>query len=374
MSSAPLRPSSALRLLALVVVAGLMLSSGLSSTATAGPRTDQPPPPDGTDGADEPTALDLLAQATAAERTVAYLGTQFVSVWRGSASSSELVDLTNLPDKGTVVRVRGGHSTGAADQARFVAARSGTDVSRLATADGETSTLADTYAVTVAGAARSAGRPATIVEAHSVSGAIAARFWIDDETGLLLRRELYASDGSLERASGFIDLSLDPDVFVSHLPPMLEQAEGLKVSPAAYTSLTAAGWTCCAPEVAGALRLTDVRRSADGTSLHLAYSDGLTTASVFEQRGRLDASSLDGFSEVGAGDARHYVRYGLSSYAVWASGETVYTAVSDTPRGLDALLATFPHNGTDSGASGNGLGQRLDRGMARMVSWLNPFD
>lgn len=369
MSSSYLRSSSALRLLALVVVAGLMLSSGLSSTATAGPRTDQP-----TDGVDEPDALELVAQATAAERTVAYLGTQFVSVWRGSASSSELVDLTNLPGKGTVVRVRGGDSTGAADQARFVAARSGTDVGRLATADGETSTLADRYTVTVAGAARSAGRPATIVEAHAASGAIAARFWVDDETGLLLRRELYAADGSLERASAFIDLSIDPDVFVSHLPPMLEQAEGLKVSPAAYTSLSAAGWTCCAPEVAGALRLTDVRRSADGSSLHLAYSDGLTTASVFEQRGRLDASSLEGFSEVGAGKARTYVRYGLSSYAVWASGETVYTAVSDTPRGLDALLATFPHQGADSGASGNGLGQRLDRGMTRMVSWLNPFD
>jgi sigma-E factor negative regulatory protein RseB len=367
-----LSSSSALRLLALVVVAGLMLSSGLATSATAGARMEPPnPAPDTDGGADDAAAVDLLAQATAAERTVAYVGTQFVAVWRGPSSSSELVDLTNLPNKGTVVRVRAGETTPGADQARFVTARSAAETDRLG--DG-TSTLADTYVVTVAGTARSVGRPATVVEAHTDAGAIAARFWIDDQTGLLLRRELYAADGTLERASAFVDLSVRADVFVSHLPPMLERVAGLKVEPAAYTDLTAAGWTCCAPEVAGELALTDVRRSADGTSLHLAYSDGLTTASVFEQRGRLDASSLEGFAEVGTGKARHYVRYGLSSYAVWASGDTVYTAVSDTPRGLEALVAAFPHNGTDSEATGDGLGQRLDRGLTRMVSWLNPFD
>jgi hypothetical protein len=135
---------------------------------------------------------------------------------------------------------------------------------------------------------RVAGRPATVVQASSAS-AVAARWWIDDATGLLLRQETYDSSGAVTMSYGFSWVNIDSrQAFLEHLPPRL-------VVPITTTTLTLSsaaelntqGWWCV-DELAD-LALVRLRsdRADDPMALHLVYSDGLNTVSVFEQRGRL---------------------------------------------------------------------------------------
>lgn len=358
-------------LIAIVVVTGLVLAAGLvlrSDTASVAE------PAGGLTPSDDPEALRLLREAALAERKVPYTGTQFVSVWgTDDVRTTKLLDLVNSPGHGTVVKVHGG----TAEQAWFVPRTGSRPAPDRAPAQAAQDGLSDSYTLTLAGKASSADRPALIVQAVRPDGSIAARFWIDEESGLQLRRELYGPGGKLVRSSGFTDLTIGGDGFVAHPPPVLDAEAGVPVEPAAYADLTAAGWDCCPETLSEFLELTGVRDVDDGGALHLTYSDGLTVTSVFQQRGRLDEEALTGFEKrsVGSGPSEGtvYVRYGLSSSAMWSSGGLVYTVVSDTPYGLDAALTALPHEPV-SRSGPDSVGQRLDRGMTRMVSWLNPFD
>jgi hypothetical protein len=73
----------------------------------------------------------------------------------------------------------------------------------------------------------------------------------------------------------------------------------------------------------------------------MAYSDGLSTVSVFEQRGSLKAAPADSRWDP---SLRAYVRAGTPSVATWQSGSAVFTVVTD---GSDDVLAAavtgLPH-------------------------------
>ena len=96
--------------------------------------------------------------------------------------------------------------------------------------------------------------------------------------------------------------------------------------------------------------------------MQLVYSDGLTTVSVFEQRGRLTmvppGSQWD--ATVGA-----HVRRGASGVATWQSGDIVFTVVTDGSAGVLAdAVASLPHDGA---AMPTTLG-RIKAGWARILS------
>ncbi|MFD2079351.1 sigma-E factor negative regulatory protein RseB [Actinopolymorpha cephalotaxi] len=376
------RPSAAsIRLLVVALLTGLLLAGAVPAGSAAGnaraAREPRVVPPGSPSTPDDPRALRLLRRAVVAEHTVAYRGTQFVAVWSRSADSSELVDVANLPGRGTTFARRGGDGPTA-----FV------DRSADARADGSEASgdhvenldlLTGAYQVRLAAPGHSAGRTTEVVEAVRADGAVAARFWLDRRTGVLVRRELYDHDGSLVRANAFVDLDLGsataparPGGQPAQVTSSPAADDGPVVAAADYPRLAAQGWNCCESRLGSGPALRDVRRSDDGARLHLSYTDGLVSTSVFEQRGELDEAGMRGFTRrtTDAGDV--YVRYGLSSYAVWAANGLVYTAVCDTPQGLDAVLAAFPRDRVTT--TGPGLTQRLDRGAARMVSWLNPFD
>ena len=103
------------------------------------------------------------------------------------------------------------------------------------------------------------------------------------------------------------------------------------------------GWIC-ADRLAGLplLRLrTD--QTDDPELVHLVYSDGLTTVSVIEQRGRLGSppSGTTRDQTLGA-----WVTDGMPSAASWTSGDVVLTAVTDGSRvTLAAAVAALPHEG-----------------------------
>jgi len=86
------------------------------------------------------------------------------------------------------------------------------------------------------------------------------------------------------------------------------------------------------------------RLHSQGDVIHATYSDGLSSVSLFEQRGQLEADSLDGFRRVGIDGAHVAVREGLPTVAIWESEGTVYTMVTDSPMSASvALIAELPH-------------------------------
>jgi sigma-E factor negative regulatory protein RseB len=99
-----------------------------------------------------------------------------------------------------------------------------------------------------------------------------------------------------------------------------------------------------APRAAGdRFRLVGRYDEAHGT-LHLFYSDGLFSVSVFEQQGDLDPAGLPAGAEprtVQGRDVRQYRTPG-GVVMVWQSDDVVYTSVSDAPVDqMDQVLADF---------------------------------
>jgi hypothetical protein len=182
-----------------------------------------------------------------------------------------------------------------------------------------------------------AGRPCRVVEARR-AGKVRERLYIDELSGLLLRREQVDPSGRIERTVGFEVLD-EPDTDPHPTGP----ARGHEPVPAKDVDRpfhkfhnAGAGY-----QLLGAYR-------ERGSVLHLLYGDGLHGLSVFEQQGRLDRRGLPlGGREVDMGGHR-VVLYELPSgqLVVWPGNGVVFTLVSDAPADdIAAVVARFPHGG-----------------------------
>lgn len=312
-------------------------------------------------------ARHLLQRVAAAEDTVPYSGVQFVSAWSATGAASSLVEVQNVPGEGTALRVRGSAAGPAA--AMFTGApdaRVGSSLNR-----GPIELLGQNYTLRYAGRADATGRPAQLVEMIGVGGEVAARFWVDKSTGLLLRRELYDSAGRTVRASAFAQLQVGRRAVPSHLPPVVQRQAATRLTTRQVSELQHRGWAC--PDtMAGTLTLYDTRRVelSTGTVLHLSYSDGLSTVSVFQQTGTIGEEGLDGYDRVRGPDGTRYVRSGIPQQVVWAAGDVVYSVVADAPPAVvDAVMADLPQPNAEQ----RGMLGRLGRGLDRVGSWVNPF-
>jgi sigma-E factor negative regulatory protein RseB len=363
-SRPPVRPASAAVALTLAVAALTLLTS---------PVAAEPGPPSH-DG-HEATAMALLEKASDAARRHAYRGTQFVATWGRSGSTQTLVaDVAHVPGRGTAISVE--RTPGGPGGSVFASA--GAPVVGLAGPTARTlPLLGRNYDAVVAGTGRVAGRDARVVEALRRDGSVAARFWLDRRTGLLLRRQVLDERGRTVRASAYVDVTVgEDDVALTHLPPVLPEPWTREVDDDTLVRMRRDGWSCPhgLPE---RLTLYDARtqppdasgQDGSGPVLHLSYSDGLSTVSLFQQRGHLDAPPA-GFEPVAVGEATVYVREGVPRRVVWSAQGRVYTVFAEAPwRQVEAVVAALPHEEEDDGAL-----DRVGRGLGRVVSWLNPFD
>ncbi|MDT7539790.1 MAG: sigma-E factor negative regulatory protein RseB [Actinomycetota bacterium] len=344
-----------LRLLLLVAGAGTLLA-GLPAQAVAVAHPE--PTPNGT-AANESRAIGLLSAASRAARNRTYAGTQYVSSWRSGRASSSIAEVRHSPAEGAVVAVRP-TADGDVDAAVTPTADLDPRLVRL---------LVTHYALSVANPSTCAGRPVQVVEArHPGGGAVAGRFWIDAATSLLLRRETFDRAGRLVRSSAFTRVD------VGEAAPDVVPASALsdQLDASAIDALRRDGWQVPAA-LAGDLELYDARmRTHDGERvLHLSYSDGLMTLSLFAQRGRLGATKLAGYSRQKVRGAPVWVRPSTPERVVWGGGGRVFTLLSDAPvETVHAAVVDLPHDK----AAKKGLLARLGRGLARLGSWLNPFD
>jgi sigma-E factor negative regulatory protein RseB len=311
--------------------------------------------------------IALLEDAARAARELSYRGTQMVSFWSDGGSSAALIDVLHVGGEGLLLRVA---PTPQAPGGAVYDDEDGQVPSVVGIAKGTLALLSSHYEIGVEGDEEVAGRRAWVVVVRRPGASPAARFWVDRATHLPLRREVLDGAGRTVRESAFIQLTVG-DTHVAdavrddaHLMPV---AHG---EPADTALLRADGWQV--PErLSSGLELVDVRLTGadDDRTLHLTFSDGLSTVSLFEQRGVLDTGSLDGWREAEVGGSAAWVQDAFPRRVVWSGGGTVFTVVADCPQGaLDDLVGVLPH-----GTPGPAMTTRVGHGLARVGSWLNPF-
>lgn len=364
-------------------------------------------------GDDDSSALALLRRALVAASTVSYQGTQIDATWTPNGMTTRMIDVQQVGGELRSITVRGGDGSGSTTTIPLRAAGSGGSVIDPLTL------LAGAYALALAGRDTLLGRSTTEVVALRQTR-VAARLWIDDVSGIVLRQEVWDTQGRLTRMVGFVDLTgvggatehvtpqpvtsssvgsfaLHPSVGAT--PSGGRQAAGTQPDPAAGDGVLTGALTSapgptggsgsaaevdpqttareldspCPGTLPGGYRLVDARAvsvpTAGGqtSALHLTYSDGLSALSVFVQSGRLPAGGPSGMTTQTWSGQRVYVGTGWPVRVVWEGGGHVFTAVSDAP--VDELTAAV--NALPGQRSATGVLDRLSV-ILRTVTLLLP--
>jgi sigma-E factor negative regulatory protein RseB len=320
---------------------------------------------------DDDVAVSLLARASRAASSVAYAG-RAVTVDRITTTSTEIV---HVPGRGTLARITGTPES----DARFAPdGRSGS----FADAGRQLDLLKVNYRVLRQADLdmRVAGRPAEAVVAVDADGALAARYWLDARTGLLLRKELVGSSGVVWSRAGFDSISYSTAV-LGTVPTSGPSDWSPPLDAAGLAAARQAG--CACPDaLPGGLTLVDSRRAAAGTVaaeavVHQLFSDGVESVSLFSLQGSLspdDAAGLQarGFARTELQGRYAWVRGGdwrsSAATVVWDCGGSVLTLVTDdAQKPLDtaaAVLAALPPEPEPSDGS---LMARIGRGWDRLT-------
>lgn len=339
------------RLLALAAGTGLLLTT-LPARAAVDADLDDRAPTAATLAEQE--ALALLAQAAHAGRWLTYAGTQYVASWQAGSTDASLVELRHDPAQGSVL-VSG--ADGADTAAGSVTSVLDPRMLRL---------LGAGFDVQVSGEGRCAGRSAAVVEARR-DGVVAGRFWVDRSSGMLLRREVFDRSGRRIRSMAFLDLALLPSQRSAPAVAVAAATGSERPAPAALERWRRSGWHV--PEqLPRGFRLFETR--FDGEVLHLAYTDGLSTLSLFAQPGQLGSAPMDGFVPEQVDGRPVWVRRAAPERVVWAGGGRVWTLVSDASgRTVREVVAALPRDR----APERGVLARFGRGLSRLGSMVNPF-
>ena len=349
-------------------VVGASAAGGTESVTFGGSQSWLPPSSSHRVGAapnDPREAVQLLERAVTAPERVAFEGTRVVRSMTPDGNSSFVVQVHHVPQQGTVFDVRGTASEPSSSSFVSVseAADDGLEGKPIAP-------LLAAYDVVMDGSQVIDGRHTSVISA-SQNGQVSARFWIDDATGILLRRAMYVG-GRLVRMSGFTSITTSRHGFMQHLPPEMQALPATTLSPTIAEALNDKGWTCPV-QLSRDFHLSFLHQvDAAGGAMHAEYTDGLSTVSVFEERGALDPSTLGRLPPVSRWAAtRSMCVLGWPTVAVWQSGkETVFTVVTDAPEQLTgALLSRFPHV-ADQPTSG--VATRISKGLSRMASAVAP--
>jgi hypothetical protein len=191
-----------------------------------------------------------------------------------------------------------------------------------------------------------ANAPIVLDAVRKSDGALIERFHLDDKRGLVLQRQSYDGSGHLERAVQFENLVWAPaKTKASATAPATDASSGARL-------VKHVGEQYRAPSRAGnGFRLV-ARWKHPGSTVQLSYTDGLLSASVFEQPGELNWNALPAGGVVGDVGGRPAVAYSLpvGDVVVWDRAGMVYTAIGDAPRAELVTLANDVSRRSDDGA------------------------
>src|SRR5690606_22026077 len=183
--------------------------------------------------------MEILRRAAENSVRLHYQGVRSVS-WVDSAGRTGTARLDVLHRPGVGLLVSPLHATaGSADVLVGAGSWEGTGEDVLAVLEANFWVRAD-------GAATVGGRPALRVVVHRDSGQVAARFWVDERTGLLLRREVYDITGEVAQTSVFESVRFGADAVAetggTARPDVVSRPWGDRLDPHELALLRDGGW------------------------------------------------------------------------------------------------------------------------------------
>jgi len=183
---------------------------------------------------------------------------------------------------------------------------------------------------------------------------------LDDGTGVVLRRESYLAGGRLWRLQAYLQFA-DRAPAMPTPPPLA--LRGATTIPDPHNLR---GDFSAPPSLSNGYMLGAAYDA--GGMVHLVYSDGLYTISVFQQPGRIGWDELPpgGLARLaGEGEYRRYCQ-ATSQAVVWGGEHTTFVAIGDAPPDdLVGAMAAFPHVPAPPG-----VGTRV-RGLLDAISFWN---
>lgn len=288
---------------------------------------------------DPVSAVAALRRALTAGGQVGYRGVQDVRTTSATGTLGAAVAVRSVPGQGSTAEVR--------DALGAVVATSTVPASgpgRMPD-EGAVELLSTHFRLGGWADGQVAGRAAAVVQASRADGSVAARWWVDDATGLLLAQQTFDADGTLRLSAGFAVLEVGTSALDQPAAPTTPVAAVTTAGTALTLSnapvLSRAGWAC--DERLAGLALVRLRSdgAAEPGAVHLVYSDGVSTLTVHEQRGLLAAGPEGSSWDTGLGA---WTRSGPSALASWQSGDRVFTVTTDGPGTLlAAAVASLPH-------------------------------
>jgi negative regulator of sigma E activity len=307
----------------------------------------------------------LLAKAADADLTTSYQGTEQTSQSGMGGRVTMVSQVWHTGGGPTLVQTSDGTSSSPAS----AVAVSSSSVGVFGLTKSLVTLLGRHYVAVYQGAGAVDGRSATVVELYRFDGSLAARYWLDRQTVVPLRRELFDASQNVISEDSFTRVqfgALAVPQFASWPQRQSEQAAPpawvAASSPARFVaSLGDKGWPLPATLPGGLPLYAAASTSiAGGEVADVEYSDGLYVVSLFVQRGSL-APDMPGWQPVRMAGKQAYV---AGHSVTWAAAGLVYTMIADAPpQTVTAAVKTLTPSGSP------GLLGRLLRGLDR----LNPF-
>jgi sigma-E factor negative regulatory protein RseB len=319
--------------------------------------------------------LLLLDEAATAGLATSYRGTEQTSQSGVDGSVNVVSQVWHQGGGETLVQTSGSPSSPAAEPATSSAGASGSPEGVFGVTTSLVALLSQHYVAAYDGSGTVAGRTTAVVELFRFDGSLAARYWLDQQTMLPLRRELFDTSDNVVSEDAFVSVQFGSLSASKTAVAGAAEQQSQAQSPSAWVtatspgqfraSLTGQGWRVPA-SLPGGLPLYAAAwtQTSDGKVADLEYSDGLYVVSLFVQQGAL-AASMPGWRPVTLASTQAFV----SGHSVtWAGSGLVYTAIADAPpQTVTQVVGSLQDNGS------SGLLSRLGRGFERLARMVNPF-
>jgi hypothetical protein len=315
---------------------------------------------------EQATGIRLLDKAAGAGLATSYQGTEVSSQSGVDGSVTTVSQVWHQGGGATQVRTSGG--TASATTADAV---TGSPEGVFGVTKSLVALLGRHYVAVYRGSGTVDGRAAAVVELYRFDGSLAALYWLDRQTLVPLRRELFDTSDNVISEDSFLRVQFGaqaaaPSAAAAAPSPSAQSAWVTAVSPARFlASLTGQGWPVPGTLPGGLpLYAAAWTQTANGKVVDLEYSDGLYVVSLFVQQGTL-ASRLPGWQQVRVAGQQAFVSgHGVS----WSAAGLVYTMIADAPpQTARQVVGALP------GSAAPGLFGRLERGFGRLARMVNPF-
>jgi negative regulator of sigma E activity len=314
----------------------------------------------------ETGAADLLRASINASRSVSYIGQLETIRFSASKASATIVRIEHLaPDRtrrwylapdalyGDYIITRS-TTTWQFDTRRERVTTSSNPLLDVNLAAGNTlGLLYANYRAVSAGGEIVAGRPTiSLVLINKYTGERVARIWIDTQTKLVLRKETFHADGSIATSSRFEELryteKIPEDIFSTNVPEGYTQVtEAEREAPSLDLDRVSreAGFKPASPAdlpEGFALVGASVETVNGVKTVHLNYSDGLRTLSLFENAAGAEADfGGEKPRSIALGeDQGKLVEHGATTLIAWKEKQLTLMLLGDLSRAELARIAT----------------------------------